>query len=193
MISSRIVAAFATACIFAAHTAQGAAPAAAAPAKTPKRYTIEQFMATTNYGGASFSADGKRILYHSNETGIFNVYSMPVTGGKAEALTKSTTDTTLAVSYFANDDRVLYTRDNGGDENNHVYVRELDGSEKDITPGEQLKDTFMNWAPDGNEFYVTTNEPNGIHVVAMSGEGSEAPRSWSDAFTPGDGVCSPRR
>ena len=62
---------------------------------TPKQYTIEQFMATTSMGNASFSADESRILFHSNETGIFNAYVMPVTGGKAEALTKSTTDTTL--------------------------------------------------------------------------------------------------
>ena len=35
--------------------------------KTPKRYTIEQFMTTTALGGASFSADEKRILFHSND------------------------------------------------------------------------------------------------------------------------------
>src|SRR5436190_23296530 len=45
-----------------------------------KQYTIEQFMATIRLGGASFSSDEKSILFHSNQTGIFNVYSMPVTG-----------------------------------------------------------------------------------------------------------------
>ncbi len=166
-----ILARSATALALAITTAHAATPAAApaakpapvttavaAPSKAPKQYTIEQFMATTNYGGASFSADGKRILFHSNETGIFNVYSMPVAGGKAEALTKSTTDTTISVGYFANDDRVLYTRDKGGDENNHLFVRELDGSEKDLTPGDKLKASFLSWAADGNAFYVTTNE-----------------------------------
>jgi hypothetical protein len=76
-----------------------------------KQYSMEQFMATTTVNGASFSADGKRILFSSNESGIFNVYSMPVAGGKPEALTKSTTDFTFAISYFPHDDRILYTRD----------------------------------------------------------------------------------
>src|SRR5438046_305780 len=42
--------------------------------KGPKQYTIEQFMATTRIGGASFSSDEKSILFHSNKSGIFNVY-----------------------------------------------------------------------------------------------------------------------
>ena len=126
--------------------------------KTPKRYTIEQFMTTTALGGASFSADEKRILFHSNESGIFNAYTLSVTGGKPVALTRSTTDTTFAVSYFPNDDRILYTRDKSGDENNHLYVRELDGSEKDLTPGDKLKASFAGWRPDGSAFFVASNE-----------------------------------
>ena len=38
-------------------------PAAAAP-KPAKRYTIEQFMATSSVAGASFSADEKLSLIH---------------------------------------------------------------------------------------------------------------------------------
>jgi len=142
-----------------AATTVAAAPKTTAPSgNTPKRYTIEQFLATTNYNGASFSADEKRILFNSNETGIYNAYSMAATGGKAEALTKSTTDTTYAVSYFPRDDRILFTRDKGGDENNHLFVREADGTDKDLTPGDKLKASFFGWHPDGAAFYVQSNE-----------------------------------
>ncbi len=158
MISSRIVATFAAICFFTAANTHAAPVAPASSVKTHKRYTIEQFMATTNYNGASFSADEKRILFNSNETGIFNAYTMPAGGGKAEALTKSTTDTTFSVSYFPKDDRILFTRDKGGDENNHLFVRELDGTDKDLTPGDKLKASFFGWHPDGGVFYVTTNE-----------------------------------
>ncbi len=134
-------------------------PAAAAKAPKPaKRYTIEQFMATVNIGGASFSADESRILFHSNETGIFNVYAMPVGGGKPVQLTNSKTDSHYAVGYFPGDDRILYTRDQGGNELNHLYVRELDGSEKDLTPGDKLKAQFRGWSGDDSAFYVSTNE-----------------------------------
>ncbi len=134
-------------------------PAAAAKAPKPaKRYTIEQFMATVNIGGASFSADESRILFHSNETGIFNVYAMPVGGGKPVQLTSSKTDSHFSVGFFPGDDRFLYTRDQGGNELNHLYVRELDGSEKDLTPGDKLKASFAGWSGDETAFYVTTNE-----------------------------------
>ena len=37
-------------------------------------------MATTKLAGASFSPDEKKLLYSSNETGIFNAFSVPVGG-----------------------------------------------------------------------------------------------------------------
>lgn len=126
-----------------------------------KQYSMEQFMATTTVNGASFSADGKRILFSSNESGIFNLYSVPVVGGKPEALTRSTTDSTFAVSYFPDDDRVLYTRDAGGNEQNHLYVLESGGRERDLTPGGKLKAKFGNWSQDGKAFFVLTNERDG--------------------------------
>jgi len=135
-----------------------AAKAAPAAQKAPKRYTIEQFMATTSVTGASFSKDEKTILFNSNESGIFNAYTIPVAGGKPVPLTASRTDSTYAVDFFYNDDRILFTRDKGGDENNHLYVRERDGSDRDLTPGDKLKASFAGWRPDGNAFYVTTNE-----------------------------------
>ena len=136
---------------------QKAAPAQKAP-RAHKQYSIEQFMATTSVTGASFSKDEKQILFSSNESGIFNAYTMPVTGGAPTPLTRSTTDSTYAIGYFYNDDRVLFTRDSGGNERNHVYVRELDGSERDLTPGDKHRAMFAGWRPDGSGFYVATNE-----------------------------------
>jgi dipeptidyl aminopeptidase/acylaminoacyl peptidase len=130
---------------------------AQAPA-TLRQYTIEQFMATTSVSGASFSADETRLLFSSNQSGIFNVYSVPVTGGAPTAITDSKTDSTFAVSYFPNDDRILFTRDQGGDELNHLYVRGLDGHDTDLTPGEKLKAIFHGWTPKGDAFWVLTNE-----------------------------------
>ncbi|HEV7502497.1 MAG TPA: S9 family peptidase, partial [Vicinamibacteria bacterium] len=115
-----------------------AAPAAVPSPRTPRAYTIEQFMSTTSVNGASFSADESRILFSSNATGVFNVYSVPVAGGTPTALTSSTTDSTFAVSYFRGDDRILFTRDQGGNELNHLYVRGKDGAERDLTPGAKL-------------------------------------------------------
>ena len=135
-----------------------AAAAAAQPARPAKQYTIEQFLNTTSISGASFSADESRILFSSNKTGIWNIYTVSVTGGEWTAVTKSTTDSTYSVSFFPKDDRILFTRDQGGNELNHLYVLTKDGQERDLTPGAKLKATFSGWTPDGSAFFVATNE-----------------------------------
>ncbi|HEU4934344.1 MAG TPA: prolyl oligopeptidase family serine peptidase, partial [Pyrinomonadaceae bacterium] len=135
-------------------------PAVAQQKKTQpvKEYTIEQFMNTVRIGGSSFSSDEKSILFHTNKTGIFNVYSVPVGGGAAAQLTSSTKESTFAVSYFPKDARFLYRYDRGGNENEHLYLRELDGSERDLTPGDKVKANFLGWSQDRKSFFYSTNE-----------------------------------
>jgi dipeptidyl aminopeptidase/acylaminoacyl peptidase len=128
--------------------------------RSVKRYTIEQFMDTVRVGGAAFSSDEKAILFHSNKTGIFNVYSLPVTGGSPRQLTSSTRESTYLVSAFPTDARLLYSYDKGGNENSHIYVRGLDGKEKDLTPGDKVKANFLGWRPDRRSFLFSTNARN---------------------------------
>jgi dipeptidyl aminopeptidase/acylaminoacyl peptidase len=130
-----------------------------APAQqTVKQYTIEQFMNTVRIGGSSFSADEKSILFHSNKSGIFNVYSVAVSGGEPAQLTNSTKESTFAVSYLPNDGRILYMYDRGGNENSHLYLRELNGSERDLTPGDKTKANYLGWSHDRKSFFFSTNE-----------------------------------
>ena len=73
-----------------------ASPAAGA-ARQVKPYTIDQFLANTAYGGASFSPDGKRLLVGSNQTGVFNAFAIPVDGGKPVQLTDSKVNAIQAI------------------------------------------------------------------------------------------------
>src|SRR5947208_9526091 len=88
-------------------------PANSAPAapRQVKQYTIDQFLANTSYGGASFSPDGHKILLSSNETGVFNVFALPLDGGKPVQLTDSKVSAIQSVGYFFHDDRFRYTSD----------------------------------------------------------------------------------
>ncbi len=136
---------------------QAVQPAPQAPSGNP-RYDARTFYGTVVMSGATFSHDGTRILTSSNKTGVFNVYSVPVAGGEPQALTRSTTDANVAVSYFPADDRFLYAVDSGGNELNHIHVMERDGRSKDLTPGDKLKASFVGWSKDEKAFFVTTNE-----------------------------------
>lgn len=62
------------------------------------------------------------------------------------------------LSYFPDDERFLYASDQGGNERTHIYVRELDGTVKDLTPGDKLTARFAGWARDNRSFFVSTNE-----------------------------------
>ena len=62
-----------------------AATASAQTTRPSKQYTIDQFLNTTSISGASFSADESRILFSSNKTGIWNVYSIPVDRRRVDA------------------------------------------------------------------------------------------------------------
>ena len=123
-----------------------------------KPYTIDQFLANTAYGGASFSPDGRKLLVGSNQTGVFNAFAIPVDGGKPVQLTDSKVSAIQAIGYFPHDERFLYTSDQGGNEKDHLYVQSPDGKVRDLTPGDNLKADFMGWAPDGKSFFLITNE-----------------------------------
>jgi dipeptidyl aminopeptidase/acylaminoacyl peptidase len=143
------------------------ATAAAAPVERvePVRYSAETFFNTTSYGlapasGHAFSPDGSHVLIASDKSGVFNAYALPVAGGEPVQLTASTANAAFPLSYFPADDRVLFTSDQGGDELDHVFVRERDGSVKDLTPGEKVKADFRGWSADGRTFFLSTNERN---------------------------------
>ena len=155
MAARPFVAAALAATAVGACTAQREAPA---PPPSPARYSVADFYRNNEYAGASFSADGARILVSSNRSGIWNAYAVPSFGGEPEPLTRSTTDSVFAASYFPKDDRILYTSDQGGNERSHVYVRHADGTVKDLTPGKKLNARFVGWALDDASFFVVSNE-----------------------------------
>ena len=122
------------------------------------QYTIQEFLETTSYGGASFSPDNGKILVSSNASGIYNAYALPVDGGDPIQLTHSTSDYVFTAGYFPDDERFLYTSDEGGNELNHVFVQDPAGNVTDLTPGEGLKASFAGWAQDDRSFFITSNE-----------------------------------
>ena len=130
-----------------------------------RTYSAAAFFQTTAYGmsspaGYGFSPDGSRILIWNDSSGVINTYALSIEGGAPLPLTASTTNATFAVSYFPADERVLVRADQGGNELDHVYVREPDGTLRDLTPGENLKADFLAWRSDGAKFWLTSNERN---------------------------------
>lgn len=177
-----------------------AAPAqaqAASTAATP--YTAAQFFETTSFSmanpdGLAFSEGRTHVLISSDQTGVFNAYALPVAGGDPVPLTASTTNATFAQSYFPDGRRILVAADQGGNELTHIYVRETDGTLRDLTPGDKVKAGFVGFSDDGQTFWLISNERDasafdvyaydattyerklvfqnpGLNVTAVSGDG----------------------
>src|SRR5262245_53901390 len=157
----------------AAATARDASAERAVP-----RYDAATFFETESIAGAGFSADEQRVLYSSDRSGVFNVYAQPIAGGEPKALTRSTTNATTLVTPFPEDDRVIVTADVGGNELNHLYVLEADGSLKDVTPGEKLKAVFVKFSKDHESFFAVTNErdPRFFDLYRYSAKGPDYAR-----------------
>ncbi|MFT4806076.1 MAG: dipeptidyl aminopeptidase/acylaminoacyl peptidase [Psychroserpens sp.] len=139
-------------------------------AREIQQYTIEQFMDNEAVGGGSFSADNSNLLVSSNRSGIYNVYNIPTIGGEMTAITTSDSTSVFAESYFPNDNRMLLSADGNGDEIDHLFVRDLEGTIKDITPANGAKALFYGWSEDGQYLYYGSNkrDPRYFDTYKMS-------------------------
>ncbi len=140
-----------------------------APPKAIEQYSIEQFFQTKRIGSGMWSEDETRLLYHSDESGIFNLYEVNVADGKSKALTQSTTESYFAIDYVPGTTDVLYFADKGGNENDHIYLLKPDGSSQDLTPGQKEKAAFMEWTTDKKAFFYQSNlrDPKYFDVYRM--------------------------
>jgi hypothetical protein len=185
----RVIAAILMSAALAASQDSQPKKAAGSSSRPAKQYTMEQFLDTTSIQGGFFSADESRLLFSSNKTGIWNAYTIPIGGGAWTPVTSSTKDSTYAVSFFPHDNRVLITRDQGGNELNHLYVL-ADGAERDLTPGDKLKAQFGGWTHDGTAFYVGSNERDRRFFDLYRYDAKTYARSMffenKDGYLPGD-------
>ena len=70
-----------------------------------KKYSIQQFMENTDIYRNSLSFDEKKVLFTSNESGIYNVYSVNIENNELIQLTHSEKSSFSSYSYFPDDNR----------------------------------------------------------------------------------------
>ncbi|MAO09660.1 MAG: S9 family peptidase [Flavobacteriaceae bacterium] len=122
-----------------------------------KQYSIEQFMDNENAYANGYSPDKSNVLMTSNRSGIYNMYSVPATGGEMTPITQSDSASVYGISYFPEDDRILFRMDGNGDEIFKIYMKDSTGI-KALTPTEKVRALFRGWAKDGKSFFYGSNE-----------------------------------
>ncbi|MGO3182461.1 MAG: prolyl oligopeptidase family serine peptidase [Aequorivita sp.] len=134
----------------------------AAKAKGEYKYTVADYFQTPETYSFKLSPDGKYISYMKRrETGERDLYLKNTETQKENLLIKQEED--LIRGYFwANDSRILYLQDKGGNENHHLFGVDVDGSnKKELTPYEGVKVSVLEMVKDDkNNIIVEMNKEN---------------------------------
>ncbi|MFF5995018.1 S9 family peptidase [Lysinibacillus sp. KU-BSD001] len=96
--------------------------------------SVEDFMRNPGNGGYQLSPDGQYISFVSDWESRLNVFVKNMNDDSEPVRVTSTTDRNIA-GFFWKDDHIFYMKDNGGDENYHIYSSSFNGAtEQDLTP-----------------------------------------------------------
>lgn len=129
------------------------------PAHIPKQYTSEELRNNVSVSGVAFNTDDSKVLSHNNSTGIFNVYELTVGDTVASPLTHSSKESFFAIDYRPGSADILLTHDEGGNENDHIYLlRKGDTANIDLTPWPNSANNFAGWSRDKKFMYVVSNK-----------------------------------
>lgn len=112
----------------------------AAKSKGNFKYSVEDYFKTPEAYSFQLSPDGKFISYlKRRETGERDLY-LKETATQKETLLIEQKEDVIRGYFWANNNRILYMQDKGGDENHHVYGVDVTGGNKsELTPFEGVK------------------------------------------------------
>ncbi|MDF2658609.1 MAG: family peptidase [Paenibacillus sp.] len=103
--------------------------------------SVKDFMRNPGSFGYEMSPDGNYISYKAEWEKRSNVFVRKMDGSSEPVRVTSSSDRDIA-AFFWKGDQVLYMKDQGGDENFHIYSSSFGGSEeKDLTPYKGVKVT----------------------------------------------------
>jgi dipeptidyl aminopeptidase/acylaminoacyl peptidase len=125
----------------------------------PPQIPLRDFFRNPQAAGFSISPNGKYLALLQPWNNRLNIWIEPVEGGEAKRLTSITDRDISGVSWKGND-VVLFAKDNGGDENYHLYSVDRDGKhQRDLTPFTGVRATLVDDLEDNpTDVIIQTNQ-----------------------------------
>jgi len=126
-----------------------------------KQIPLKNFFKHPKKSAYQISPDGKYISYLGPFKKRMNIFVQPIGSEKATRIT-SVTDRDLGGYFWKSGSRIVYLKDNAGDENFHLYAVNVDGTNlKDLTPFEGVRADFVDELEDNdNEMLIQLNKDN---------------------------------
>jgi len=123
--------------------------------------------------GACFSADSKRVFFHTSDVNGYQIASVDVTGGNFQLVTH-----TAGISAWpaVSPDGSHLAFSSSRDGNFEIYSLDLiQGTVQRLTESAGL-DTRPNWSPDGSRIAFTSNRDGNYEIYVMGSDGSHLRR-----------------
>ena len=83
------------------------------PEQNIVKYEIEDFFDNISVYGGYFSSSEERLIFSSNESGIYNVYEVNINDQAVTKLSNSEKESFFVRSYVPNSDSFIYSADKG--------------------------------------------------------------------------------
>lgn len=129
------------------------------------KYAVKDYFAKPKASSFQLSPDGKYMSYMEKDNdGKRHVYVKEIATGQVNRAIEEKEE--LIKGYgWANDERLLYVMDNGGNENFHVFATDIDGSNaKDLTPFEGVKANITSILKDQKDFIIVSLNKNNPQI-----------------------------
>jgi TolB protein len=116
----------------------------------------------------AFSPDGKRVVFQSNATGDWNIYSLPINSGAATRLTAGKTQETNP-SFSPDGKQIVYSSDATG--HWQIYRMNADGSGSRQLTHDSGDDHYPRFSPDGKQIVFQSSRAGkeGIYLISQGG------------------------
>ncbi len=103
------------------------------------KYAVEDFFRTPEKTGYQLSPDGTHYSYLSPVNGRKNIFTQALSGGTPIQITHET-ERDISGYFWANNNRLLFIKDSGGDENFKLLAVDKDGqNSKDLSPFDKVR------------------------------------------------------
>src|SRR6202162_4519172 len=109
----------------------------------PPTIPLRDFFRNPQTTGYELSPSGALIAFLKPVESRLNIFVQPKSGGEAKQITQ-VKDRDIRAFFWKGDKYLLYLKDNGGDENFHLYVTRSDGTgTRDLTPFEGVRSEMV--------------------------------------------------
>jgi dipeptidyl aminopeptidase/acylaminoacyl peptidase len=129
------------------------------------KYSVEDYFKKPEQSSFQFSPDGNYFSFRQrDENGKSHVYVKNTDTDKINLAIEEGED--LIRGYgWANNSRLIYLKDKGGDENYHIYAADIDGKNSmDLTPFDGVKANFSNLLKDQRDFVIVDLNKNNPEI-----------------------------